>query len=207
VPGAGGRYPPSQRPILSVVQKLRSRRGPTPRFHVDARFSTVIAPRREARHPVDRVHGSSVPRGEFRRFPHDLTMKLRSTATGGSPRHTRHDERPRGLGRWCLPVPSAAKQPVYPRAERDTTGNRRDPHADPQQEGTLRIRVGLAVASGHIYHRLTAAPPPFSSRIPNLPANQALERRCVRLLSALRWPAYERPVDGARPGGHGREAL
>ena len=42
----------------------------------EARSSTVVAPGRGARHPVDRVHSSSVPGGEPRGFVPDLDLKV-----------------------------------------------------------------------------------------------------------------------------------
>ena len=50
-----------------------------------ARFSTVVARGRGARHPLDRVQRPSVPAGETPRFPHDLGgAGDRSTATDAS---------------------------------------------------------------------------------------------------------------------------
>ena len=208
MPGAGRRYPPSQRPILPVVQKLGSRRGPNPRFHVDARFSTVIAPRREARHPVDRVHGSSVPRGEFRRFPHDLAMKLTDQqrpaeapatqgmmnvrevlAVGAWPSHRRPNSR-------SIHAPSAtplatAGIPTPIRSKKGHSGF----------TSALQWRAGT-YTTGWPRHR-----PPLVLEFLIFLRIRHLSDVSVRLLSALRWPAYESPVDGARPGGHGREAL
>ena len=43
---------------------------------VEARFATVVAPGRGARHPIDRVHCSSVPGAETRRFSTILEVKL-----------------------------------------------------------------------------------------------------------------------------------
>ena len=52
---------------------------------VKARLSTVVTPGGSARHPIGRVHGSSVPAGETPRVPHDCRGAAdRSTANGAS---------------------------------------------------------------------------------------------------------------------------
>ena len=52
---------------------------------VKARLSTVVTPGGSARHPIGRVHGSSVPAGETPRVPHDCRGAAdRSTANGGT---------------------------------------------------------------------------------------------------------------------------
>ena len=54
---------------------------------VKARLSTVVTPGGSARHPIGRVHGSSVPAGETPRVPHDCRGAAdRSTANGASTR-------------------------------------------------------------------------------------------------------------------------
>ena len=55
---------------------------------VKARLSTVVTPGGSARHPIGRVHGSSVPAGETPRVPHDCRGAAdRSTANGASTLH------------------------------------------------------------------------------------------------------------------------
>ena len=113
---------------------------------VKARLSTVVTPGGSARHPIGRVHCSSVPAGETPCFPHDCWGAAdRSTANGASTAGHQADRAGGGAPRLvvCRGDQIAALGSVRSRADGTGVTRRPNPFSDLPRRCTGQAPLAL----------------------------------------------------------------